>query len=227
MSFDAEIVNPTTSPITSHLRVERVGSAPPDAQVARVSVNVAAGERGIVTFVDGLGLKNGCSSTVDRLVLETEGSAPKKLRITPACSFTAEGVDPAVVGTGDAGSIAPAPRDRLTYHSASITTPSLACGGSLSVRAIVRNNTKTLAQGVRLRLDGPRGFGGAIAAGATDPFDVSPNKELPVFTTLTGFAGEPGAYTLRIDPMRAIEPHQPGWHARVTRSCRLDVALEK
>jgi hypothetical protein len=186
--------------------------------IARVPVEVPAGGRTFATFADPRGLKDGCTPTRLRVSLET-GTSSRTLKTTPSCAFASDPIDPGAQLPEDRR--LERQRGRLSYHSPRLTSSSLACGGPITVRATATNGASTAATGARLRIEGPS------VDGVSDRFDLAPGKERVVTATLSSFGGVPGSYVLRIDPAGSVPVHQPGWNVKVTRSCRVDVDLER
>jgi hypothetical protein len=216
LSYDVEIVNPPSAALSTTLLVERLDGSPAQ-KVAEVPVEVAADSRAFVTFTDPGGLRDGCDVTRLRLSLQT-GTSSRTLTTTPSCTFGAEPLDPtAGMPTARQASLR---AGRLTYRSPEITSASLACGRPLSVRATVKNGASVTATAARLRLEGPG------ADGLSERFDLAPGKERVAVASLP-FPGHPGSYVLRLDPAGSAPVHQPGWLAKVTRACRLEIALER
>jgi hypothetical protein len=217
LSFDVEIVNPPSTALETSLVVERLEGGPAE-EIARVPVEVPAGGRAFATFADPRGLKDGCASNRLRVSLQT-GTSSRTLKMTPSCAFASDPVDP--------GAQLPEARrveqqsGRLSYHAPRLASSSLACGEPITVRATARNGASTTATGARLRIEGPS------VDGVSDRFDLGPGKERVVTATLPSFGGVPGSYVLRIDPAGSVPVHQPGWNVKVTRSCRVDVDLER
>lgn len=214
IDYELEIVNPTTSELETNLIVERLDVPAPLPRIATVPVKVPAGGHDWVAFADPQGLKDGCTPTRHRVQLES-GTSTRTLETRPTCSFAADARDPLASLSPERR--AEARRGRLSYHSAALASP-LACGAPFVVRAVARNDASTAAQDARLRLDGPN-------TDATTSFELGAGKERALTVTIPSFLGVPGPYALRVDA--SVPVYQPGFGVRVTRSCRLDVALER
>jgi hypothetical protein len=211
LTYDVEIVNPTTTALETTLVVERLDGAA-NATVARVPVKVGATDRASVSFIDSAGLKDGCNATRLRLALEN-GTSTRTLKTTPSCTFATE------TSPGDASSAAR--RGRLHYHSASLATPSPTCGAPFTVKATVRNEAAASVDNAKLRLDGPN------VDGSTS-FDLAAGgKEKVLTVSIASWSGIPGSYALKIDTPATVPVFQGTWSARATRSCRLEIELER
>lgn len=225
LSYDVEIVNPLSSDLTTTLLVERLDVPAPAPQVARVPVQIAAGGRAFVTFTDAAGLLDGCRPTRDRLTLES-GTSARTLVVTPECSFEMSSNDPTASLSPDRR--LEQRRGKLWYHSAklvaasgSAATAPPVCGIAIVAEATARNDGPTSASNVRLRFVGPNG-----ASPSSTGFDLGPGKERALDVPSASFAGHPGSYVLRVEGS-GVPLHQPGWNAQVTRSCSLEVTLER
>ncbi len=210
LAYDVEVVNPTPTALETTLVVERLDGSSP--AIARVLVKVPPNDRASVTFSDPSGLKDGCSATRLRLSLEN-GASTRTLKTTPACTFTTE--------TIPGETPAAARRGRLHYHSAALVTTSPTCGGAFSVRATVKNDAGASVENAKLRLDGPN-------VDASTSFDLAAGAKDKVLTvSIPSFAGVPGAYALKIDTPATVPVHQGTWSAKVARSCKLEIDLER
>ena len=134
------------------------------------------------------------------------------LKATPSCTFAAE------THAGDASPAAR--RGRLHYHSAALATPTLTCGSPFTVRATVKNDASATVENAKLRLDGPN-------VDAATSFDLPGAKEKVLTVSIPSWAGVPGAYALRVDTPATVPVHQGTWSVRATRSCRLEIDLER
>lgn len=210
--LETEIENPSTTPLDATLVAERDGAG----VLARVPVEIASGGKAKVSFTDGLGLRDGCSATRDRVHLEGKGAlgvVAKTVRVTPSCSFTTE------VADGNSGEAARRERrGKLSVTVATLATPQLACGAPLVVRAVVRNETKE-------RVTGALGVDGFGAEGAR-PFALRAGAEAPVEITIPAFHGAIGAHALAFDVGADVPVYPPVWTLRVSRACSLDVGFD-
>lgn len=204
IDFEAEIENPEASALETALVVEREGGA----RVARVPVEVAPGGKAKVTFTDALGLESGCAPMKDRVRLEN-GTSSRVVRVTPACSFTAE------LGEVD-GARRETRRAKVSVVTATPISPA-ACGAPLVVRATLRNETKDRVTGA-LKLDG-------LGDGVTKQFTLRGGAEATVDVAVASYQGQIGAHGLVID-VPGEPSREPTWGLRLQRACTLDVAFE-
>lgn len=211
ISLDVEIENPPHAPLSTELVVfDEVGESA--REIARVPIQLPAGGTATVTYV-APGLRDGCSPLRHLLTL-SNGNVGRQLVVTPSCTFGAIGEDPTERTRAREG--------KLTYHSAKITPAAPSCGGPLGATVHVKNGTANAIERGALVLEGP-------GTSETAFFDLAAGKETVVTVSAPRFHGIGGTYAIRL---RAPEGwtslvHQPGFAVRVTRSCRLDVALAR
>ncbi len=205
IAYEVEIENPQTTAVEGTLVVERMGEGTP-VVVARTPVSMAAGAKTKVDFEDGLGLRDGCGPTRDRLRLEGAATAPRVVRITPSCAFSGE--------TRLDGE--PRRRGKVNVTSAVLASP-LACGAPLLVRATIKNDGRTGATGA-LKMDG-------FASEVARSFTVRSGAEQIVELTVPAFQGQSGVHGLTVEITG--EASQPSaWSLRTKRECTLDVAFD-
>jgi hypothetical protein len=205
IDYEVELENPQATAVEGILVVERLGDGAP-VVVSRTPVVAAPGGKTKVAFEDGLGLRDGCGPTRDRLRLEDVPTAPRVVRVTPSCTFAGE----------TKADTEPKRRGKVLVTSA-VLASSLACGAPLVVRATIKNEGRERAAGT-LKMDG-------FATEVLRAFTVRGGAEQVVELTLPAFQGGTGVHALTLDVTG--EGSQPSaWSLRTKRECTLDVAFD-